>query len=77
MVTAFSGAFLPAPSSRSGCSTAGSQPLDEISTAARAIAAGHVATMPAFDTAELGHVADAIDSMQRSLSDERDRAIRS
>jgi serine phosphatase RsbU (regulator of sigma subunit)/CHASE3 domain sensor protein len=52
------------------------KPLAEISAAARAIAGGHVAAMPSFDTAEFGDVAAAIDSMQRSLSDERDRAIR-
>ena len=52
------------------------KPLAEISTAARAIAGGQLAAMPTFDTAEFGDVADAIDSMQRSLSDERDRAIR-
>jgi CHASE3 domain sensor protein len=52
------------------------RPLAEISTAARAIADGRLATMPSFDTAEFGDVADAIDSLQRSLSDERDRAIR-
>lgn len=51
-------------------------PLAEISTAARAIAGGELAAMPTFDTAEFGDVADAIDSMQRSLSDERDRAVR-
>jgi serine phosphatase RsbU (regulator of sigma subunit)/CHASE3 domain sensor protein len=52
------------------------KPLAEISAAARAIAAGQLAAMPTFDTAEFGDVADAIDSMQRSLSEERDRAIR-
>jgi sigma-B regulation protein RsbU (phosphoserine phosphatase) len=52
------------------------RPLAEISAAARAIAGGQVAAMPAFDAAEFGAVSDAIDSMQRSLSDERDRAVR-
>jgi sigma-B regulation protein RsbU (phosphoserine phosphatase) len=52
------------------------KPLADISTAARAIAGGQLAAMPTFDTTEFGDVADAIDSLQRSLSDERDRAIR-
>ena len=52
------------------------KPLSEISSAARAIAGGQLAAMPTFDTTEFGDVADAIDSLQRSLSDERDRAIR-
>ncbi len=52
------------------------RPLAEISIAARAIAGGQPGVMPTFDTAEFGDVADAIDSMQRSLSDERDRAVR-
>jgi serine phosphatase RsbU (regulator of sigma subunit)/CHASE3 domain sensor protein len=52
------------------------KPLAEISNAARAITGGQLAAMPTFDTTEFGDVADAIDSMQRSLADERDRAIR-
>jgi serine phosphatase RsbU (regulator of sigma subunit)/CHASE3 domain sensor protein len=52
------------------------RPLAEISTAARAIAGGRLDAMPTFRSAEFGDVADAIDSMQRSLSDERDRAVR-
>jgi serine phosphatase RsbU (regulator of sigma subunit)/CHASE3 domain sensor protein len=52
------------------------RPLAEISTAARAIAGGQLAAMPAFDATEFGDVADAIDSLQQSLSDERDRAVR-
>ncbi|HWM20848.1 MAG TPA: SpoIIE family protein phosphatase [Ilumatobacteraceae bacterium] len=52
------------------------KPLAEISGAARAITGGQLAAMPTFDTTEFGDVADAIDSMQRSLVDERDRAIR-
>ena len=52
------------------------KPLAEISIAARAITGGKLAAMPTFDTTEFGDVADAIDLMQRSLADERDRAIR-
>jgi sigma-B regulation protein RsbU (phosphoserine phosphatase) len=52
------------------------KPLAEISSAARAITGGQRAAMPTFDTTEFGDVADAIESMQRSLVDERDRAIR-
>jgi CHASE3 domain sensor protein len=52
------------------------KPLAEISSAARAITGGQLAAMPTFDTAEFGDVADAIESMQRALVDERDRAIR-
>lgn len=52
------------------------RPLALVSESARAIARNERTMMPVFESVEFQDVADDVDDLQRSLVDERDRAVR-